>query len=145
MRDYRRIRAWQLSDDLTVAIYRITKGFPREELYSLTNQLRRSAYSVPSNIAEGSARHSQKDYLHFLYIARGSLTEVQYFVHLSSRLDYLNRVAHDELQAMVTDTFKCLSGLISAVEKEAGVLKRSIARATSWAVLLVSGVALKGL
>jgi four helix bundle protein len=91
MRDYTKIKAWQLADDLTVDIYKATKSFPKDEVYALTNQLRRAAYSVPSNIVEGSSRSSKKDYLHFLYIARGSLSETRYFVHLSQRLGYLTK------------------------------------------------------
>jgi four helix bundle protein len=83
MRDYTKIEAWRLADDLTVAIYECTRSFPKEEVYGLTSQLRRAAYSVPANIVEGASRASKKDYLHFLYIARGSLSETQYFVHLA--------------------------------------------------------------
>jgi four helix bundle protein len=89
MRDYTKIEAWKLADNLTVAIYERTRSFPREEVYGLTSQLRRSFYSVPANIVEGSSRESKKDYLHFLYIARGSLSETQYFVHLARRLNWL--------------------------------------------------------
>ena len=92
MRDYTKIEAWKLADDLTVAIYERTKSFPKEELYGLTSQIRRAAYSVPANIAEGASRESKKDYLHFLYIARGSLSEAQYFIHLAQRLGYLSDV-----------------------------------------------------
>ena len=70
MRDYKKIQAWQHADDLTVAIYEATKTFPKEECHGLTSQLRRAAYSVPANVVEGAARNSQKDYLHFLQIAR---------------------------------------------------------------------------
>src|SRR4029079_12676811 len=86
MRDYTKIEAWRLADDLTVAVYECTRSFPREEIYGLTSQLRRAAYSVPANIVEGASRESKKDYLHFLYIARGSLSETQYFIHLAGRL-----------------------------------------------------------
>jgi four helix bundle protein len=89
MRDYTKIEAWRLADDLTVAVYERTHSFPREEIYGLTSQLRRAAYSVPANIVEGASRES-KDYLHFLYIARGSLSEAQYFIHLARRLGYLS-------------------------------------------------------
>jgi four helix bundle protein len=68
MRDYTKIEAWKLADDLTVAVYQATHSFPREEIYGITSQLRRAACSVPANIVEGSSRESQKDYLHFLYI-----------------------------------------------------------------------------
>lgn len=101
MRDYRKIDAWKLADELTMAVYEQTRAFPREETYGLTSQIRRSAYSVPSNIAEGSARNTKKDYLSFLYIARGSLTETQYFVHLSHRLGYLPDSAKTQLMDLI--------------------------------------------
>jgi four helix bundle protein len=139
MRDYRNIQAWQCADDMTVMVYDGTKAFPREEIYGLTSQLRRAAYSVPSNIAEGSARESIKDYLHFLYIARASLTETQYFVHLSLRLKYLDQQQHDLLMDSVQATFRPLHGLIKAVEREANPLQRVAARVTSWLVLFTFG------
>src|SRR5512141_1260580 len=105
MRDYRKIEAWKLADDFTVAVYASTRAFPREELYGLTSQLRRAAYSVPANIAEGSSRESQRDYLHFLYIARGSLTEAQYFVHLAQRLGYLGAAEADALALQTSSAF----------------------------------------
>ena len=137
MRDYTKIKAWQLADDLTVSIYGATRTFPKDELYALTNQLRRSAYSVPANIAEGSSRNSQKDYLHFLYIARGSLKEASYFIHLSHRLDYLNKEEQAPLAQQADEVSRTLTGLIRAVEKEAGVIRRTAARLTSILVLSV--------
>jgi four helix bundle protein len=131
MRDYTKIEAWRLADDLIVAVYEGTRSFPREEIYGLTSQLRRAAYSVPANIVEGSSRESKKDYLHFLYIARGSLSETQYFIHLSRRLGYLPSEEADKLWQQVKTTFACLHGLIRAVEKEAGKLSKLIATATS--------------
>jgi len=118
MRDYTKINAWKAADDLTVAIYQLTQVFPHEEVYSLTRQLRRAAYSVPSNIAEGSARESQTDYLHFLHIARGSLSETQYFVHLSQRLNYVTDADSEPVLEQIKATFARLHGLIKAVEKE---------------------------
>src|SRR5919198_4620732 len=99
MRDYTKIEAWKLADDLTVAIYERTRSFPKDERYGLTSQLRRASYSVPANIVEGSSRESKKDYLHFLYIARGSLSEVQYFIHLAQRLGYLATQQAEQLTA----------------------------------------------
>lgn len=138
MRDYTKIKAWQLADDLTVAIYTETRSFPREELYGLTSQLRRAASSVPANIVEGSARESKRDYLHFLYIARASLAETQYFVHLASRLGYLTDESRTALESQLKQTFACLHGLISAVEKEAGKLGRLIATTSCLFVLLLA-------
>ena len=109
-----------MADDLTVAIYQQTKTFPKEEIYALTSQLRRAAYSVPANIVEGSSRESKRDYLHFLYISRGSLSETQYFIHLSRRLGYLSDTDAEQLMNQTRQTFACLHGLIKAVEKESG-------------------------
>jgi four helix bundle protein len=138
MRDYTKIEAWRLADDLTVAIYERTRLFPKEEIYGLTSQLRRASYSVPANIVEGSSRESKKDYLHFLYIARGSLSETQYFIHLARRLGYISSEEADALHGQTKLTFGCLHGLIQVVEKEAGKLSKVIAAVTS---LLVIGVA----
>ena len=87
---------------------------------------------------EGSSRDSQKDYLHFLYIARGSLSETQYFVHLAGRLGYFSEAEVAKLHAQTKLAFACLHGLIKAVEKEAGKAAKVVAAITS---LLVLGVA----
>jgi four helix bundle protein len=131
MRDYTKIDAWRLADDLTVSVCEHTRSFPKEEIYGLTSQMRRAAYSVAANIVEGALRGSKKDYLHFLYIARGSLAETQYFVHLAGRLAYLSPEKVEALQRQTKLTFACLHGLIQAVEKEAGKLSKFIATATS--------------
>lgn len=136
MRDYKKIEAWKLADDLAVAVYQVTKLFPKEELYGLTSQLRRAAVSVASNIAEGSARESQKDYLHFLYIARASLTEVQYLLHLAGRLGYRNEMDGDPLQ--VRRVFACLHGLVRSVERETSKVGRMVASVMSAIVLCVA-------
>jgi len=119
MRDYTKIVAWQKADDLTVAVYEATRGFPKEEIYSLTSQLRRAAYSVPANIVEGSSRGSLKDYLHFLHIARGSLFETRYFLHLAGRLNYLTATQQNPLVESAEEALRVLAGLIRSVEKEA--------------------------
>ena len=138
MRDYTKIEAWKLADDLTIAAYETTRSFPREELFGLTSQIRRAASSVPANIVEGSSRESKRDYLHFLYIARGSLSETQYFLHLAHRLGYLSAESAERRQLNVKQTFACLHGLIRAVEKEAGIGRKIVATLTS---LLVIGLA----
>jgi len=88
---------------------------------------------------EGSSRESQKDYLHFLYISRGSLSETQYFVHLSRRLGYLSEADAEQMIGRTKQTFACLHGLIKAVEKESGKFTKMVATITS---LLVLGMAL---
>lgn len=137
MRDYTKIVAWQKTDNFTVAVYEATCGFPREELYGLTSQLRRAAYSVPANIVEGASRSSQKDYLHFLYVARGSLNEARYFLHLACRLGFLAPSIKNELETQAEEASRTLAGLIRAVEQEAGGVSRTVARLSIFIILSV--------
>ena len=117
-RDFRKIRAWQLADDLTIEVYKATQSFPKHELYGLTSQLRRAASSVPANIAEGAARGHKKEYVQFLNIARGSLAETDYFLHLAQRLEYLRAEDHGNIVAMLNQTAGVLYGLLESVKKE---------------------------
>jgi four helix bundle protein len=119
MRDFRKIKAWMLADDLAVAVYEVSKSFPREEIYGITSQIRRAASSVAANIVEGASRESAKDYAHFLQIARGSLAETQYFLHLAKRLGYLKDPQAGQVEVLAKEEFACLHGLILAVRKEA--------------------------
>jgi four helix bundle protein len=118
MRDWTKIVAWQKADDLAIEVYRLTQAFPKEELYGITGQTRRAICSVPSNIVEGASRNTQKDYLHFLYIARGSLNEARYFLHLACRLGYLTAQAQQTVEQLAGEVSRTLTGLIRAVEKE---------------------------
>jgi four helix bundle protein len=113
------IAAWQRGDDLAVKIYQTTQKFPRYELYGLTSQLRRAAVSVPANIAEGSGRRTIRDYIRFLYIAKGSLTEVEYLVHISNRLGYLTEADFRQLREDLRRTAGTLLGFIQFKEREA--------------------------
>ncbi len=143
MRDYRKIKVWQLGDDLTVEVYRVSADFPREETYGLTSQLRRAAYSVPANICEGASRSGSKEFLQFLYIARGSSNETQYFIHLAHRLGYLHDDQFGKIEQQAQEVGKTLTGLIKAVEREAGPLKRTAARIVAWFTLLAATMATK--
>lgn len=116
--DYRKSTAWQKCDDLAVAVYGASETFPREELYGLTQQMRRAAVSVAANIAEGSGRRTARDYLRFLYQARGSLREVEYYTHLAHRLGYLSDESRDALGAAMNEAGSALHGLISYWEQE---------------------------
>lgn len=142
MRDFRKITAWQKADDLTVAVYRDTRSYPREERYGLTSQMRRAAYSVPANIAEGASRSSKKDYLHFLYIARGSLSELRYFIHLSRRLEFLPSESRVQIDGQADEAARVLTGLIQSVESELGPIKKIVAQTTA---LLVGTLLTKSL
>jgi four helix bundle protein len=118
MHAYESIVAWQRADDLAVEVYRVTERFPRAELYGLTSQMRRAAVSVPANIAEGCTRQYLKEYAQFLHMARASLTELSYHVHLGRRLSLVDEATEARLAKMVTDTAAPLYGLISWTEKQ---------------------------
>jgi four helix bundle protein len=115
MRDHTKLKAFALADRLALAVYQQTAGFPRAEIFGLTAQLRRGAVSVPSNIVEGCARHSEADYVHFLDIAYASSREVEYQLSLAVRLGYLAADVHRELSRLCTETSKVLTGLLRAL------------------------------
>ena len=117
MRDHTKLRAFELADDLAISVYRVTAAFPREELFGLTSQMRRAAISVPSNIVEGCARHSEADYLRFLNIAFGSLRELHYQLNLSRRLGFLCVRDSSLIEPNVLETEKVLNGLIRSLRK----------------------------
>jgi len=117
MRDHTKLRAFELADEATVLIYRATRGFPKEEIYGLTSQIRRAAVSVPSNIVEGCARESQVEYLRFLEIAFGSLRELHYQFDLAMRLGYTADPEFTECNLKITETEKVLSALIRSMRK----------------------------
>ena len=117
MRDHTKLRAFELADEVAVMVYQVTAGFPKEELYGLVSQMRRSAVSVPSNIVEGCARDSQADYLRFLYIAFGSLKELNYQLSLSKRLGFTGNNDLFVIESKISEAEKVLNGLIRSLRK----------------------------
>lgn len=111
MRDFRDLLVWQKAHRLTLDVYAATKGFPADERFGLTAQLRRSAASVPTNIAEGCGREGKRDFARFLSIAAGSASEVEYHLVLARDLEYLPTLTYDQLHGLVTETKKMLSAL----------------------------------
>jgi len=99
---YERLHAWKACDDLTVAVYRVTKAFPREELYGLTSQARRAAISAGANIAEGSAKRGPREFRRYLDISIGSLSELANLLHVAKRLEYFTPEAWRELDNLRT-------------------------------------------
>ncbi|MBH0178791.1 MAG: four helix bundle protein [Nitrospira sp.] len=118
MRDHRKLRAFEMADEVALLVYQITAGFPREEMYGLTSQIRRAAVSVPSNIVEGCARDSQADYLRFLHMAFGSLRELHYQLDLSKRLEFLGSQDWSLIESQLVETEKVLNGLIRALRND---------------------------
>ena len=115
MRDHTKLRAFELADEVAILIYRATRGFPKEEIYGLTSQMRRAAVSVPSNIVEGCARESQAEYLRFLEIAFGSVRELHYQFSLARRLGYTNELDVPECDSKMVETEKVLCALIRSM------------------------------
>ena len=117
METHKDLRVWHQSIELVTAIYLITKTFPREELFGLVSQLRRAAVAVPSNIAEGYARGTDREKLHFLRISSGSMSEVETQLIMSSNLGYIGKETYDELSEQITSVWKQLNALISSIKK----------------------------
>jgi len=105
------LTVWQKSMDLAVEVYDIVKLLPKEELYALTDQMKRAAVSIPSNIAEGQERGSAKDFAKFLYIAKGSKGELETQLLLCVRLKYLTQLQIEVAQGLLSETGKMLNAL----------------------------------
>ena len=116
MRPHEKLDVWNRSVDFVVTIYRITDPFPREERFGLTSQIKRAAVSVPANIAEGAARTSPKEFLHFLSNAQGSASELETELLIARRLGYLNEKDYFKLRAALNDIGKMLAGLITRLK-----------------------------
>jgi four helix bundle protein len=109
---------WQKGIELVNEIYKLTKLFPKEELYCLTSQIRRAAISVPSNIAEGWGRGTTKNYIQFLEIARGSLYETNTLIIISYNQDYVNKEICDKIEDKINEIGRMLNTLIAKLESK---------------------------
>jgi len=115
MQNYKDLKVWEKAHLFTMKVYEISKGFPKEELYSLTSQLKRSASSIPANIAEGCGKNTSKDFAHCLNIALGSSNESEYYLILSKDLKYLNEEKFQELSSLINEVKGMLIALINKV------------------------------
>jgi four helix bundle protein len=113
---YQNLVAWQIAMDLVVDVYKHSRSFPLEERYGLTAQMRRSAVSVPSNIAEGKGRFSRKELIQFLFHARGSLMELETQIVISARLGYLNDLDSKKLLSETRRLARVLNGLVQGTQ-----------------------------
>jgi four helix bundle protein len=109
---HKKLDVWRMSMDLVTEVYKVTDKFPKEEKFLLADQIHRSAISIPSNIAEGAARNTKKEFVNFLHIAQGSLSELDTQIELAKRLKYIEEQSWKELDIMMERIDKMLTGLI---------------------------------
>ena len=115
MKNYREYIVWQKAHDFTMDVYKVTEDFPRSEMYGLTSQIRRAAASIPTNIAEGCGRNTDKDFARFLEIASGSASETDYQLLLSKDLKFIDAEHYKSLYEQLTEVRKMLSSLIGKI------------------------------
>lgn len=117
IKGYQGLKVWQAAHKLALEIYAATKDFPKEEMFGLTSQMRRAAISIPANIVEGYARNSQKEKIQFYSIARGSLTELEYFIDFANQLGYLSSEKCVMLKENREEVGRLLNGLRKSLSK----------------------------
>jgi four helix bundle protein len=105
---YKKLIVWQKSDEFAFEVYKLTKNFPKDELYGLISHLRRAALSIPTNIVEGYARKGDKELARFINIAIGSLAEVEYLLSFSQRLGYVTQEDYNRIEMLRSETGKLL-------------------------------------
>lgn len=115
MSDYRELRVWQAAQELAIETYRLTGSYPRSEEYGLKSQMRRAAVSIAANIAEGSGRHSKKDFLRFIRFASGSASELECLAHLSAKLDLLGGESSAQITTDTATVRRMLAGLAASL------------------------------
>lgn len=115
MKTHRDLKVWQNSIELVTEIYKLTKSFPNSETFGLASQIQRSSVSVPSNIAEGAARNSNKEFSHFLSIAQGSLAELEAQLIISKNIQYLSKDQFKSILANLIEIRKMLNGLQKSI------------------------------
>ena len=115
MTGYEKLEVWQISIELVTDVYRLVKLLPKEETYTLSDQIRRSAVSIPSNIAEGSSRNSKKEFIQFLYIALGSLCELETQILIAKNVGYINDFK--DIKEKITSIKKMLNALITSIKR----------------------------
>ena len=118
MKDFRTLKVWRLSHDLTLKVYEVTSHYPKEEMWGLVSQMRRSSSSIPTNIAEGCGRRTDNDFAHFLQIALGSASEIEYQILLSADLNYISREKEKELSGLTNDVKRMLIAFILKIKNQ---------------------------
>ena len=117
MRDFRNLQVWEKAHILALDVYKATMSFPKDEIYGLTSQIRRSSTSIPTNIAEGCGRNGEAELARFMTISMGSASEVEYQLLLAHDLGYLGKNIYNELHEKVTEVKRMLAGFIKTLKK----------------------------
>ena len=112
---YKDLKVWQKADELALEVYKITRNFPRDEIYGLTSQIRRAAPSVPTNIVEGYSRKGDKELARFINIAIGSMAETEYLLDFSKKLGYLTEKEYTKIENLRAEVGKLLWGFYKKV------------------------------
>ena len=115
MKDFRQLKVWEKSHQLALTVSKATKGFPKEELYGLTSQIRRSSMSIPTNIAEGCGRFTDANFARFLQMAMGSASETEYQLILARDLDFLPKDSYEKLHTEVEEVKRMLASLLKTI------------------------------
>lgn len=114
---HKRLDVWKKAIDLTVDIYKLTETFPRTEVYGLTSQMRRAAISVPSNTAEGAARQTKREFINYLHMAQGSLSELDTQLVIANRLEYVPLETYRDIENKIETISKMITGLIKSLKR----------------------------
>jgi len=114
MKTYQDLIVWQRSMELAVAIYKLTRRFPKEEIYGLTSQIKRSTTAIPANIAEGQKRGGRKEFVQFLRIAYASGAELETHLELTKRLSFVDKDSYNTVDSLLSEVMKMLNKLISS-------------------------------
>ena len=117
MRDFRKLKVWEKSHALALAVYTVTTAFPKDELYGVTSQIRRASTSIPANIAEGCGRNGSAELARYLHIAMGSASELEYFLLLARDLRFLEDTGYQSLARDVIEVKQMLTSLIQRVRE----------------------------
>ena len=121
--NYKELKVWQKAMDLTVEVYELVKLLPKEETYALSDQMRRAVVSIPSNIAEGQGRNSDKEFIQFLSIARGSLWELETQIEICVRIGYINQSLTTNIYNLIVEISKMINALSNSLKPQNQCLK----------------------
>jgi len=121
LKDFKELKVWRKAYDLSLAVYEVSRSFPREEMYGLTSQLRRAAVSIGANIAEGCGRRSDGELVRFLQIARGSASEVEHHLLLALDLKFLQAATHQNIEKRLQEVQRMLTSLVSSIQETPAV------------------------